>query len=139
MDREEITKRIIDKISYRKHNIHHSDRRGEGHRTIIYYLASRGGSALSGEISNDVGISTPRLAYILKELESDGIVERNVQAEDKRKVCVTLTAKGKEKINRHHRNNKEKIRKVLDKLKIEDMEALERILAVLEEVEKERE
>lgn len=135
MDREALTEEVLEKINSRKHNIHHSDRRREGHRTVIHYLASKGGKALSGEISSDVGISTPRLAYILKELEADGIISRAIKEDDKRKVCVTLTDKGMERISHRHRDHKKKIRKCLDKLSMNDMEALKRILDVFEEFE----
>lgn len=137
MQKEKLAKEIIERISFRKHNLHHSDRRKEGHRTVLRYLASKGGSALSGEISNAVGISTPRLAYILKELEADGVISRTLKEDDKRKVCVTLTEKGTNKINQHHRNYKKKIERVLDRLEIEDIETIIRILDVLDEIENE--
>jgi DNA-binding MarR family transcriptional regulator len=53
------------------------------------------------EISKQMDISPSTLIGVLDELESKGLIMRDRQKEDKRVVVVTATAKGKEKVLLH--------------------------------------
>ncbi len=46
------------------------------------------------EISRQLGVTSPTITQLLKSLEAHGLVERNIDAIDRRAVGVKLTAKG---------------------------------------------
>jgi DNA-binding MarR family transcriptional regulator len=46
------------------------------------------------EISKHLGVTSPTITQLLKGLEADGLIERNIDAIDRRAVGIKLTAKG---------------------------------------------
>jgi DNA-binding MarR family transcriptional regulator len=46
------------------------------------------------EISKQLGVTSPTITQLLKSLEAHGLVERNIDATDRRAVGIKLTAKG---------------------------------------------
>ncbi len=63
-------------------------------RLLLYLNISEEQSVQPGKIADKLGISTARVASILKALESKGMIERRCGTADKRKVFVTITEKG---------------------------------------------
>lgn len=137
MNREQLVEEAVKKISNQKRHTHHHKNRREGHKAILFYLVKNGGSALSGEIASHTNLSTPRLAYLLKELENDGMILRESLPDDHRKVCVSLTEKGTNKVLHKRHDLEESIRKLFHRLDDRDIEAFFRILEKIEEIEQE--
>ena len=48
-----------------------------------------------GELSQELGLTTARIANLLKSLERKGLVRRDHDSEDRRRVFVTLTDAGR--------------------------------------------
>ena len=63
-------------------------------RLLMYLNISEEDSVQPGKIAEKLGISTARVASILKALENKGMIERRCGTADKRKVFVTITEKG---------------------------------------------
>lgn len=59
-------------------------------------LAHRDKAVCAGELAECVGLTSGRVANILKQLERKGYIERTPGTQDKRKVLVCLTAAGRE-------------------------------------------
>ena len=55
-----------------------------------------------GALAFQMRLSPSRLTRLLDALEKQGLVERTAPARDRRSVCITLTAKGKEKLDVIH-------------------------------------
>jgi DNA-binding MarR family transcriptional regulator len=51
-------------------------------------------SIIPKEISNTMGVSPARIAAALNDLENKGLITREIDAEDRRKILVRLTEKG---------------------------------------------
>ncbi len=66
-----------------------------GQDRILIYLYKENGHILVGDLTNELQMSTGRIANILKELERKGYILRIQQREDKRKYEVCLTKSGK--------------------------------------------
>ena len=66
--------------------------RGEG--MLLRCLRLEGGSALPGRLSAKTGISTARVAVILKSLEHKGLIRRENSGGDRRCCMVILTEEG---------------------------------------------
>lgn len=65
-----------------------------GQNRILIYLYKKHSHVLVGDLTNDLEISTGRIANILKELERKGYISRVQQKDDKRKYEVCLTKSG---------------------------------------------
>lgn len=67
--------------------------RGEAASLVLLHL--HGGKVLPGEMARSSGVSTARIAAILKQLESKGYITRDTSPADRRQVEVALTESGK--------------------------------------------
>ena len=65
-----------------------------GQDRILIYLYKENDHILVGDLTNELQMSTGRIANILKELERNGYILRIQQREDKRKYEVCLTKSG---------------------------------------------
>lgn len=135
MENEKLAQEAAKILSSFKHSHHHKKHNHGGHKAILFYLEKNGGNALSGEISKATGISTPRLAYILKELEEEGFLTRKPSELDHRKVCVTLSECGKKHIEHKHVHTLKFLNKLFSQLSEQDIEAFFRILNIIKEIE----
>ncbi len=55
-----------------------------------------------GALAIQMRLSPSRLTRLIDALEKQELLERTVSARDRRSVCITLTAKGKEKLDAVH-------------------------------------
>ena len=145
VEKEELLSGLLERLESRRYNKHrggaHKEeagkRRGDGDGFILAYLVRHGGTALPGEICQAMGVSTPRVAVLLRSLEEDGMITRTVVADDRRKVCFTLTDRGRVMVEKKQRRREDFLRRLLEELSDEDAAALPRILDALEKVWKE--
>ncbi len=61
---------------------------------VIRYLMSHNGEATSGQISEEIHVSTARVAVLLKKMEQRGWIRREKELNDKRVTVVKLTPEG---------------------------------------------
>jgi DNA-binding MarR family transcriptional regulator len=66
-------------------------------------VSHHGGSVIPSEISNEMGISTARIAVTLGSLESKGLITRRIDASDRRRILVELTEEGRTKHAEHEK------------------------------------
>ena len=52
---------------------------------VLTYISKHGGSVIPSEISNEMGISTARIAAALGSLESKGLITRRIDERDRRR------------------------------------------------------
>ena len=101
----------------------------QGERRILGYLTFfKNGGASSGELSEKLFLSTPRVASALKSLSKKGFIERNRDENDKRIVIVTITEAGKSFMREEHEKAVSMLEKTLQKLGEEDAKEFVRII-----------
>ena len=61
----------------------------------IVHLARLGTDVRQTELASAIGISDPSLARTIAQVVADGLVERRVDANDRRSNLMTLTARGR--------------------------------------------
>lgn len=83
-----------------------------GEMFILHFISHKNAAVLPSELSVVTKTSSARVAMALKNLESKGYVERNVDKADRRKVLVTITDKGSEEVKQQH----ERILFIMEKL-----------------------
>ncbi|MCL2020238.1 MAG: MarR family transcriptional regulator [Oscillospiraceae bacterium] len=67
----------------------------------LQYIAMNGGSVLPGDISSEMNVSSARVAVTLNNLEGKGLITRQIDKNDRRKVIVEITPQGKEFAEKH--------------------------------------
>ena len=68
----------------------------KGENLLMHNLVEHGGESTPSDIASELGISTPRVAAMLRSLELKKLVKRSASSEDKRKISVRITPKGEE-------------------------------------------
>ncbi|MGD6730992.1 MAG: MarR family winged helix-turn-helix transcriptional regulator [Pleomorphochaeta sp.] len=66
-----------------------------GKKRVIGYLTEIEDGIHPSKLCQFMGVSTARIATILKSLEKQNLITRKIYSSDKRKVVVNLTEKGK--------------------------------------------
>ncbi len=97
MEYEALAKEFINSlISFVKNG---SERRmngfAHGGNYMLYFLNKQGGVVLPSEISNEMKITSARTAAALNNLESKGLITREIDKNDRRQILVALTDEGK--------------------------------------------
>lgn len=72
------------------------DENTAGIRAILKYLSETDGAATAGRISESMGVSTARVAVLLKKMVDKGLIEKNSDPSDARVVVVRLSEHGAE-------------------------------------------
>ena len=136
MDYKELAKQFLHN-SYQFRSRGHQKRIDEnmqGETFAISYILRQGGVVLPSEISNEMNISSARVAAILNNLESKGFVTRQVNKSDRRKILVALTQEGKEFAEKHNKMVVNSTARMLEMLGEDDAKELVRIIGKLGEL-----
>jgi DNA-binding MarR family transcriptional regulator len=105
-----------------------------GEHFVLQFIAVHQGYVLPSEISNEMGISSARIAATLNGLERKGLITRQIDINDRRRILVDLTPKGKTLVKEHYQEAMEMITKMLSKLGEHDAREYVRIIGRLAEV-----
>lgn len=133
MDYKELASELMQKMyvlnKVRPHRQINESMQGEAF--VLKYLAYHGGSVLPSEISNVMGISSARIAATLNSLERKGLITRNIDTGDRRRILVNLTSEGKTVADEHNQQILEKTSNMLSLLGEHDAREYVRITGKL--------
>ncbi|MDR1954767.1 MAG: MarR family transcriptional regulator [Candidatus Methanoplasma sp.] len=101
---------------------------------ILQCIRERQGKTDPSHIRDTIGVSSARVATILNSLESKGLITREIDVDDRRKIIVTLTQKGADQVEVWRKEQTERIKDFLMLLGEEDAKELVRILGRSAEV-----
>lgn len=104
-----------------------------GEQFVLTFLSRHGGSVIPSEISNEMGISTARVAAALGSLESKGLVTRRIDERDRRRILVELTEDGRAQEASHAKAITGVLVRMLEDLGEADANELLRILKKISE------
>jgi len=95
-------------------------------------LLSRNSSLQPTELAAFTRVKTQSMSQILNKMEEQGLVKRTPSKEDKRKVCISLTASGKKLVERAKYDKDEWLKGVIEnELTEKEKEQLTRVLPIL--------
>lgn len=100
---------------------------------VLNYINQHGGNVIPSEISNEVGISTARVAATLNSLENKGWITRMIDVNDRRRILVDMTPEGKEQVEQHFKIIMNTTAKMLEYLGEDDAKEYIRIMRKLAE------
>lgn len=84
-----------------------------------------------GGLGRALGISEPATSLLVDQLEEEGLVRRDKDAADRRRILVKPTAEGLERVSRLRHGRVERAAECLDRLADDDLQALARGLGAL--------
>lgn len=123
-------------MEYEKGSKKRMDYASTGENGVLYQLyQSKDKRILAGDLARSMGLTSGRIANILKQLENKQYVVRVSGKNDRRQVNVTLTDKGKEHIEKVYRQNISDLKNQLEFLGEKDAEDYIRILRKLQHEE----
>jgi DNA-binding MarR family transcriptional regulator len=102
MDYEKIGRELTAKFFSVAHSGAARDfnRFSKGEMYLLHSLCEHPKPIIPGCLSAKMNISTARTAVILNSLEEKGLIERNIDKGDRRKILVTITDAGRETIRK---------------------------------------
>jgi DNA-binding MarR family transcriptional regulator len=104
-----------------------------GAQFLLTFVSKHGGSVIPSEISNEMGISTARVAAALGTLESKGLITRRIDESDRRRILVELTDAGCAQEKEHSKMITDALVRMLENLGEADAVEFLRILKKLAE------
>ena len=140
MDMNDVSKEVLNKTMEFFHLFKESGPKVEhafhGEIFILKTLIMDDRPFLPGELSSAMHMSTARVAMTLRGLECKGMIERNVDRKDRRKVLVTITEQGKEQVAKIDNAFLTRMRRIIDELGREDVGEYIRIVGRLIDITK---
>lgn len=140
MDYRELASEFI-KIMENSHKLRRAnpqkqiDESLQGERFVLQFIASQNRDVLPGEISTEMGISSARIAVTLNGLEKKGLITRQIDTSDRRRILVDLTLEGKTLVEERRQEALERVTKMFSRLGEHDAREYVRITAKLAEVD----
>lgn len=74
-----------------------------GENFVLFYISKNKGNIVPSDISNEMGISSARIAATLNSLEGKGFITRRIDGEDRRRILINLTDTGREQVNKQYK------------------------------------
>ena len=105
-----------------------------GEERVLTYLYNVQDNALPGQLTEELQLSTGRIANILKQLEKKEYIERQRGDQDKRSVIVSLTEKGRQFAAQKYQENVQSHRMMIELLGEEDTKEFLRIFEKVFEI-----
>lgn len=133
MDYGELAKQFLHN-SYQYRSRAHQKRFDDnmhGEAFAMSYIFRQGGTVLPSDISNEMNISSARVAVMLNNLESKGFLTRQIDNSDRRRILVELTQDGIEFAKKHNKTVINYIVRILKLLGEHDAKELVRIIGRL--------
>jgi DNA-binding MarR family transcriptional regulator len=140
MDYSSLTDELLKKLVAMKRS-HSHKKLGEfveGEMFVLNVLTFGKDKALPGELAALMKTSTSRIAAILNGLERKGLITREIDEADRRRILVALTAAGKELVLEKHQRIYDFTKSVLERLGEDDareaLRLLDRVIDVYKEL-----
>ncbi|MDX1614839.1 MAG: MarR family winged helix-turn-helix transcriptional regulator [Candidatus Promineifilaceae bacterium] len=83
------------------------------------------------QLSERVGSSRNTISTLIGDLEEEGLVERNIDARDRRRINVGLTAAGRTLVRDHARRHLQAVAHCFSALEPDEMQELDQLLGKL--------
>lgn len=93
----------------------------DGMRAILLYLGDTDQVVTAGMVSDFMHVSTARVAVLLKKMEAKGLLEKERDPKDARKVMVRLSAQGRKLAGQLHGCINDRIAAMIDQIGMERM------------------
>ncbi|MDR0199297.1 MAG: MarR family winged helix-turn-helix transcriptional regulator [Streptococcaceae bacterium] len=129
----------IVKQATKSEEVQHLNKVGRGEIPILVYLKHHETDDVTpSDLAEDGQISSARVATLLAGLEDHGLVKREIDKHDRRKIIVKLTGKGRTKLNQQREIMEGRVQKTLEAMGERDtqdfLRTFQKFLDTLKEV-----
>lgn len=94
---------------------------------VLDYLRETQGEVIAGDLARELGVSTARIAALLKKMEKNGLIKRHSSSTDARQTVVEITVAGTEYSDKVKEQILEKTELLMEKVGREDLNEFIRI------------
>ena len=105
-----------------------------GEMAVLRLLAEEGRALTAGEISRMLKMTTSRIAAVLGALDKKALIVRSTDAQDKRRIQVTLTSKGLAMTQRKKQADLKNISHALSQLGEQDAKDFVRLMGRMNDI-----
>ena len=104
-----------------------------GEAFVLQYIAQFDNTAVPGDIENAMNVSSARITTLLNGLENKGLISRQIDSIDRRRILIKLTPAGEEQAAENMRQLLDLTSEILEYLGEEDANNFVRIICRLAE------
>lgn len=101
---------------------------------VLAYLLEANHEVIAGDLARELGVSTARIAALLRKMERTGLIARYRSAVDARQTVVEITLEGCTYADKMQEQMLKKMELLIEKIGKEDMEEFIRISHKIKEV-----
>ena len=94
---------------------------------VLVHLQEADHDVIAGELARELGVSTARIAALLRKMEKNGLIVRYRSSADARQTVVQITQEGSAYVGRMKEQMLMKMELLLEKVGKEDMDEFIRI------------
>ena len=94
---------------------------------VLVYLQEANHKVVAGDLARELGVSTARIATLLRKMEKNGLIVRYHSSEDARQTVVEITQEGSAYVDKMKERMLIGMELLLEKVGKEDMEEFIRI------------
>lgn len=104
----------------------------QGESGVLLYLLNVNSNVSQSELSENLGVTMPRIVAVINTLQKKELIEKNVNSTDKRKSIISITNKGKDNIIKKKKDAIKFIENVIKEL---DEQEIEQYIAISKKIE----
>lgn len=104
----------------------------QGESGVLLYLLNANSYVSQSELSENLGVTMPRIVAVINTLQKKELIEKNVDSTDKRKSIISITNKGKDNIIKKKKDAIKFIENVIKEL---DEQEIEQYIAISKKIE----
>ena len=138
MEREALLKKINNACEELFYNNTFEEQRCSSEERVLWLIEKAGGSIFPKQLSEIMKVTMPRITTILNGMDKKGLIERQTSSEDRRKVIVMITKKGKAINKKHRKKIEEYNNKVIEEATDADMEIILKYFKIFYGIQKEK-
>lgn len=105
----------------------------QGESGVLLYLLNANSNVSQSELSENLGVTMPRIVAVINTLQKKELIEKNVDSTDKRKSIISITNKGKDNIIKKKKDAIKFIENVIKEL---DEQEIEQYIAISKKIER---
>lgn len=102
-----------------------------GENFVLFFIYKHEGNVIPSDLSNEMGITSARIAATLNSLEGKGYITRRIDVEDRRRILVDLTEAGTQQVQKQQQMIMKAITNMLQYIGEDDAKDFIRIMKKL--------
>lgn len=138
MERENLLKEINNVCEELFYSNAFEEQRCSSEERVLWLIEKAGGSINPKQLSDIMNVTMPRITTILNGMDNKGLIERQTSTQDRRKVIVMITKKGRAVNKKHKKMIEDCNKKVNEQATEAEMETILKYFKIFSSIQKEK-